>query len=117
MKANYLRDIEIGKLISMMSRPDGNEMIHFRESVHNNPYSIVSSVRSRKSCDKIHPDFIPLPVWDLQWLQQLQRDAGAQLLPADTHHTWLLITQSLASFHATRTFPSGLDTSWFLRGE
>ena len=69
MQTNNPRNIKIGKLISSVGGPYWDKVSNLGESVHYNPDSIVTTVRLRKYGDKIHSNFIPLPLGNLEGLQ------------------------------------------------
>src|SRR5688572_7692484 len=45
-------------------------MSHFSQSIHNNPYRIISFLGARQSSNEIHTNLFPLPLGYLQWVQQ-----------------------------------------------
>ena len=47
MQANNLSNVKISKMVSTISGPDRNKVSNFGESVHDNPYRIISSAGPR----------------------------------------------------------------------
>jgi hypothetical protein len=50
------------QLRSLTSSLDRNEMSNFGQSIHNNPYSVISFLGARQSCNEIHTNLFPFPL-------------------------------------------------------
>jgi hypothetical protein len=73
MKTNNPRYIKICQLIPSVGGLYWYKVGDFGESMHNNPDSIVTTVRLGKSRDEVHPYFILFP---LGYLKRLQQSSG-----------------------------------------
>jgi hypothetical protein len=50
------------QLRTFISSLDRNEMSHFGQSIHNNPYIVIPFLGVRQSCNEIHINLFLLPL-------------------------------------------------------
>ena len=94
MYAHYAGAVQICQLFSRVGSLDGNKMGNLGQPIDNDPNGVMSTGGPWKSGDKIHSDFIPFPLGDLQRLKQ---SCGSLVFGLDslTHITFGYIRTNL----------------------
>ena len=62
METDNPRDVQISQLTHFISCFDGEEVSHFRETIHDYPYGIIALLSSWKADNEIHTNFFPFPL-------------------------------------------------------
>ena len=81
MKTNNTGHVDVSQLVRLVGSADRNKVGYFSKPVGNDPNGIMPSVGVGQASNKVHTDFIPFPLGNLEGLKQSSQSLVLSLDP------------------------------------